>query len=133
MPFVHLAASVGRTIPAQVFYEYYGACTDAVELAQRLCETRCSILPFMRSAGQVHSRALKSTSSHRIPNTSPVREPVRQVNIRAFAAIADRLCKSAQKAGTPCQAIALWCFTTTFTLGNTRASRISVTGFSPVR
>ena len=52
--------------------------------------TRCSMLVFILAAGQVHNRASESISAHSMPNTSPVREPVRQVNIRALAAIALR-------------------------------------------
>ena len=60
--------------------------------------TRCSLRPFIRSAGIVQSRSPKLISSQRAPMTSPVRAAVSIANSRARAAMPSCSRNSAMKA-----------------------------------
>ena len=85
-------------IPAANIAEVYAALDSG---------TSCLRPAFMRSAGIVHSLASRFTSSHVMPRTSPLREPVRIANSSAFTETPSRLRSSAMKAGTSAHGKAL--------------------------
>ena len=87
---------MARDLPGkQIRSDEAFASASTTASAAAVSGTRCSRLPFIRSAGTVHTFDLRFISSQRAPITSPVRAAVRIVNSSALAAMPGRARSSA--------------------------------------